>query len=127
MCIFFYPRYFASKLIDMETHILIYGKNQEIIEVLERVINKNDEWIAINTTNYEELVNILSSKKIDILLFSSGIKSIEMEKIEEFCLNNHPNLNLLHHYGGGSGLLKAELTLCIENNNPIGKLNLNRI
>lgn len=111
----------------MKTHILIFGKNNEILEVLERVINKNEEWNAIKTTSFTEMSEILSSTKIDILLFSSGIMSCEMEEIEEFCLNTYPNLNLLHHYGGGSGLIQAEIQLSIENKNPIGKLRHNRI
>ena len=111
----------------MRTNILIFGKNKEILEVLERVINKNEEWYSVHTTNVEGIHKILSEQPIDILLFSSGIMEKEMEQIEEFCLTQHPNLSLLHHYGGGSGLIQAEINLCIEKKNPIGKLRHNRI
>jgi len=111
----------------MKTEIIIFGKNIEIIEVVERIINKNMDWNAFSTSDLKQVFNKLTSENFDILLLSSGISNDEFEEIESFCAKNCENTILLHHYGGGGGLLKAGIEMSIQKNNPIGRISHNRI
>lgn len=88
---------------------LILGKNQPILEILLRLVNANENWNAVGF-NHEELAqDYFLKNKPDFVLLSSGIeKNIEKE-FTEFCLEAHPDVEVIEHFGGGSGLLQSEI------------------
>jgi hypothetical protein len=111
----------------MQVQIAVFGKNKEIIETLERVINNNEQWKAFCTNEQDELKEIISSKEIQIVLYSSGIGSSELEEIENWVDTHFPTTKQVHHYGGGSGLLKCEINSILEGIIPINKPLINAL
>lgn len=109
----------------MKLNILVYGKNNEIIETLKRIINKNKNWHALCFNNQRDLKNHIKVNSIDILLYSSNIGKIETEEIENWITNNFPSVKQIHHYGGGGGLLNSEIQCTILGIDTIKKPALN--
>ncbi|WP_413533183.1 hypothetical protein [Empedobacter brevis] len=111
----------------MQVQIVVYGKNKEILDTLERVINKNQDWKAFCTNSKEELQSYISTNNIQIILFSSGIGALEIAELEEWISTFFPTIKQIHHYGGGSGLLKCEIDSVLAGINPICKAKVNVI
>lgn len=111
----------------MQVQIAVFGKNKEIVDTLERVINKNENWKAFCTCTQEELKWFISTNKVQIILYSSGIGASEMENVEEWISTFFPTVKQIHHYGGGSGLLKCEIDGALAGIEPISKLDENLI
>ena len=111
----------------MQVNIAVFGKNKEIVNTLERVINKNEMWKAYCSCTEIELQSILESKPIQILLYSSGIGKRELDNLEKWMNVNYPEIHEIHHFGGGSGLLYCEINSTLSGVNSINKLELNAI
>lgn len=105
----------------MQIEIAVFGKNKEIIDTLERIINNNEEWKAFPAIQQEDLKVILQNNPIKILLYSSGIGTSEVEETEKWVDDNYTNVIQIHHFGGGSGLLKCEINSALEGIKPINK------
>ncbi|QTV04837.1 hypothetical protein [Faecalibacter bovis] len=93
----------------MKLNFVVYGKNNDIIETLVRIINKNQNWHALCIDNQSDLKNHILSHSTNILLFSSNIGKTETEEIEMWTTKNFPSVKQIHHYGGGGGLLNSEI------------------
>ncbi|MFN8416653.1 MAG: hypothetical protein U0U66_10000 [Cytophagaceae bacterium] len=88
--------------------ILIIGNNVEIVEVLLRLINKSKEYSASAVIYHQKDFN-LSETNVDLILLSSGLSLEEEQEIKEQLFMKNPNIKIIQHYGGGSGLLYTEL------------------
>lgn len=90
-------------------HILVVGRNREIVPVLQRLIEQHENWQC--TTAYEDEDAILQFQQMqyDIVLFSSGIEPESEAKLRSVFLFQQPEIIILQHYGGGSGLLENEI------------------
>lgn len=88
--------------------ILVIGRNKEILEVLLRVINASQEYVASICFYTNDKINF-SLDKYDIVLLSSGLSSEDEIEIKEQVLLSIPHAKIIQHYGGGSGLLFAEI------------------
>lgn len=111
----------------MQIQIAVFGKNKEILDTLERVINKNEKWKAFCTCTQEELKWYIAVNKVKIVLYSSGIGASELENVEEWISTYFPTIKQVHHFGGGSGLLQCEIDGILAGINPISKLEVNLI
>ncbi|MGV0923417.1 hypothetical protein [Empedobacter tilapiae] len=111
----------------MQVQIAVFGKNKEIVDTLDRIINKNENWKAFCTCTQEELKWFVSTNTIQIVLYSSGIGSSEIENVEEWINTYFPKIKQIHHFGGGSGLLQCEIDSALKGIEPIGKLEINLI
>ncbi|CAM3438111.1 hypothetical protein [Flavobacterium chungbukense] len=88
---------------------LLLGKNEAILAILLRLVNADENWNAVAFNNEKEAQNYFENNKIDIVLLSSGIKDHIEKEFTSFCLKNHPDVEVIEHFGGGSGLLKSEI------------------
>ncbi|MCA4809584.1 hypothetical protein IF128_07495 [Empedobacter stercoris] len=111
----------------MQVQIAVFGKIKEIVDTLERVINNNEKWKAFCTSTQEELKWFVAVNKVQIVLYSSGIGASELEGVEEWINTYFPTIKQIHHYGGGSGLLKCEIDGVLAGIDPISKLEVNLI
>lgn len=111
----------------MQVQIAVFGKNKEIVDTLDRIINKNENWKAFCTCTQEELKWFVSTNTIQIVLYSSGIGASEIENVEEWISTYFPKIKQIHHFGGGSGLLQCEIDSALKGIVPIGKLEINLI
>lgn len=89
--------------------ILLVGKSAEILAVLKKSIEKKEGWKATVSNNYFEAETLLKNHFFDLLLLSSGIEEEEENEIRNTALNCQPELKIMQHYGGGSGLLYSEI------------------
>lgn len=98
------------------TNILYIGRHIEILEIVVRLINSNDNWNGVGVMNDEEAKEIFSQKEFSIVLLGSGIQKESETRLCAFFKKKNPNIIVVQHYGGGSGLLKSEILLALENN-----------
>lgn len=87
--------------------ILIVGTNQPIMETIERLINRAGIWNATIAFSDEEALAYFVMKNYSLVLLCAGLE-------EEGILREHlqllkPEIPIVKHYGGGSGLLFAEI------------------
>lgn len=90
-------------------HFLVIGENQEIIEILKRIIEKNEGWFADIQAESSAIFEIIKNNNYDIVLMSSGLSAEFENKIETYCNNSEKDIRVIMHYGGGSGLLRSEV------------------
>jgi hypothetical protein len=101
----------------METiHILYIGRHLEILATVIRLINANDNWNGVGVMNDEEAKEIFLRKDFSLVLLGSGIQEESETNLCAFFKNKNPNISIVQHYGGGSGLLKSEIVLALDNN-----------
>ncbi|CAM3460587.1 hypothetical protein [Aquirufa ecclesiirivi] len=90
-------------------HILVVGKNEAIVALLIKLVNKYPELFALGTCELEEVPSICQKSPIDIVLFSSGLSLQQEKEMVQIVSQIHPNVKTIEHFGGGSGLLRTEL------------------
>lgn len=88
---------------------LILGKNQPILEILLRLVNANENWSAVGFSDEELAKDYFLQHKVDFVLLSSAIEDHIEKEFAAFCLKAHPGVEVIEHFGGGSGLLQSEI------------------
>ena len=88
---------------------LILGKNQPILEILLRLVNANENWNAIGFSDEKLAQKYFMKNKLDFVLLSSGIEDKTEKEFAVFCSKNQPDVEVIEHFGGGSGLLQSEI------------------
>lgn len=97
-------RYAMKKL-----SILYIGRNPEITETMNRLLNAREEWKGTTTCKDEEALFIVQDVNVDLVLLGNGISPAEEEKLRADLIQLRPALKIIQHYGGGSGLLYGEI------------------
>ncbi|RYG17323.1 MAG: response regulator [Chitinophagaceae bacterium] len=87
--------------------ILIVGTNQPIMETIKRLINKEGAWEATIALSGKEALALCHKKDFRLVLLCAGLE--EELLLKEKLLQLKPNVPVVKHYGGGSGLLFAEI------------------
>jgi len=87
--------------------ILIVGTNQPIMETIERLINKDGIWKATIAFSEDQALAYLTEREFKMVLLCAGLS--EELLLKDQLLHLKPNLPIVKHYGGGSGLLFAEI------------------
>jgi hypothetical protein len=101
----------------METKNILYiGRHAEILAIVVRLINSNENWNGVGVMNDEEAKEIFCQKEFSLVLLGSGIQEESEAELCAFFKKQNPNISIVQHYGGGSGLLKSEILLALENN-----------
>lgn len=88
---------------------LLLGKNEAILTILLRLVNADENWNGVSFNNEKDAQEYFLSHKIDIVLLSSGIEDHVEKEFTSFCLKTQPDVEVIEHFGGGSGLLKSEI------------------
>ena len=93
----------------MKLQFLLLGKNEAILAILLRLVNADENWNGVAFNNEKEAQEYFQSNKIDIVLLSSAIEDHIEKAFTSFCLKHQPDVEVIEHFGGGSGLLKSEI------------------
>jgi len=89
----------------MKTEILAICSHPDILQTIVRLINNNPQWNGTGALSEEEATSLLSKQSFDVVLLGAG-----MDPSSENCLMAvSPGVRFIQHYGGGSGLLTAEI------------------
>src|SRR5450432_1751921 len=98
----------------MKIEILAIGRNDEILQTLLRIINKNENWHASGSLTDEEAIRIFDNANPAIVLLSNGIDAGSENKLRNYFSSRNPCVIIIQHYGGGSGLLKNEILQALD-------------
>jgi len=89
----------------MKTEILAVCSHPEILQTIVRLINNNPQWNGTGVLSEEEATSLLSDRSYDVVLLGAGMD----EGSERRLIAVSPDIRFIQHYGGGSGLLSAEI------------------
>jgi hypothetical protein len=84
-----------------EVKILIVGKHPDIMKTILRLINNKPGWTGTGAFTVDEA---LGQPTVDVVLLGAGLSKEESEQIKLSF-----KVPVVQHYGGGSGLLYAEI------------------
>jgi hypothetical protein len=92
-------------------NILVIGTDPEILKVVLRLLNEYQQahYHAVGTTDPDLARELFSNGDIDLVLITNGIDPTVDASLREEFLGRRPEVRILQHYGGGSGLLFAEI------------------
>ena len=96
-------------------HILVVGREQAILEVVERLINAHPGWSAATALTPEDAERLFSESRFSIVLVGAGISPSEEETLRQRLTSINPAVTVTRHYGGGSGLLENEIINILQN------------
>lgn len=89
--------------------ILYIGRNKDITETMNRLLNAREEWRGLTVYADADAIQICRDTVIDLVLLGNGITAEEEEKLISGLINLRPDIKIIQHYGGGSGLLYGEI------------------
>jgi len=93
----------------MQTTILYIGRDTEITVVMNRLLNARPEWKGICVCTDDEAIEICKNQEIDLVLLGNGIDAACEKALRAKLTGLKPDLKIIQHYGGGSGLLYGEI------------------
>ena len=89
--------------------ILIVGTHQQIMETIARLINKEGKWKATIANSLLAACSVCKEKDFGLALIGAGLSDEEESQLKQTLTDLKPDLPIVKHYGGGSGLLFAEI------------------
>ena len=98
---------------EAEIEILVIGTNQPILETVLRLLNANEAWNATGVNTVEEVLQACAVKEYQVLLLGAGLSPQEEVLLSSTVKEMLPDIHVIAHYGGGSGLLFAEIYLAL--------------
>lgn len=97
-----------------KTQILVFGKHPEILNTLIRLVNKNENWFADGGIEEEKVIELFNQHQYDLVLLGGGISQQSENKVRAIFQKLNPEIKIVQHYGGGSGLLKSEIEMALK-------------
>jgi PleD family two-component response regulator len=92
-----------------KTQILVIGRHPEILSTVIRLVNNNPAWNATGCITDEEAISAFDKQTFALVLLGGGIEELSEDKLCTYFRANNPDIKIVQHYGGGSGLLSAEI------------------
>jgi hypothetical protein len=108
-----------------DINILVIGKDPEILQVVLRLLNQHQpannlaigadnlaggaHYHAVGATDPDQARSLFADSDIDLVLITNGIDPTLDASLREDFQTRRPGTPILQHYGGGSGLLFAEI------------------
>jgi hypothetical protein len=92
-----------------KTQILTIGRHPEILQTVIRLVNSNPDWECTGVITDDEAIAAFAAKPFELVLLGGGIEKQSEEKLCGAFRAQNPAIIIIQHYGGGSGLLTAEI------------------
>ena len=96
--------------------ILVICNHEEILQTIIRLINNNEKWNATGTAVIEKAIELFHQHKFDLVLLGSGINDEDENKLKRIFTLQNPDIKIIQHFGGGSGLLSNEIEAALSDN-----------
>lgn len=93
----------------VKTEILVVGTHPQILQTILRLINKEESWNATGAADVAEALSLFNRQKFDLVLVGAGLSQREEDALVDQLAQLKPAIPVVKHYGGGSGLLYAEI------------------
>jgi len=100
-----------------KTEILVIGTNDKIRETVLRLLNTNSIWQATGVSTIDEAVVKCKETIYEVLLVGAGLTDELETRLTTAVKAIQPSIHIIPHYGGGSGLLFAEIYLALGTDN----------
>ncbi|MET4137709.1 hypothetical protein [Pedobacter sp. UYP1] len=94
---------------ENRTEILVVGTHEDILKTIIRLLNAESSWHAEGVSGCEEAIAKCKSYTYAVLLLGGGLSEPEEARLKTEIKILHPAIHIIPHYGGGSGLLYAEI------------------
>lgn len=104
------------------TEILVVGTHPDILQTILRLLNTQESWHAEGVSGCEEAIAKCRLQTYQVLLLGGGLTDMEEERLQIEIKLLNPAIHIIPHYGGGSGLLYAEIYLALETSNKKNRL-----
>lgn len=92
-----------------KTQILVIGRHPEILATVVRLVNNNPDWNATGCLSDEEAIAAFPTQDFKVVLLGGGVDELSEGKLNAFFCSKKPDIKIVQHFGGGSGLLSAEI------------------
>jgi hypothetical protein len=92
-----------------QTKILVIGRHPEILATVVRLVNNNPDWMATGCQTDDEAIRAFDEQAFTLVLLGGGIETASEDQLCAYFRNCNPEIRIVQHYGGGSGLLAAEI------------------
>ncbi len=92
-----------------QINILVIGRHEQIMEAVVRLINTQPHWNARGAMTDEQAIETFSQNKFDLVLVGGGVEEASEIKFKMEFEKINPQVKIIRHYGGGSGLLFNEI------------------
>ena len=89
--------------------ILVICRHEGILQTVVRLVNNNPEWNAAGVVTDDEAATAFNAQPFKLVLLGSGIEKESEDKLCAAYKAQNPDIIIVEHYGGGSGLLAAEI------------------
>jgi hypothetical protein len=89
--------------------ILVIGQHPEILQTVVRLVNNNPEWNAIGVITNDEALAVFNTQPFKLVLLGGGVDKESEDMLCAAFTDQKPEIIIVQHYGGGSGLLSAEI------------------
>lgn len=93
--------------------ILVIGRNPEIVQTVVRLINNNPAWNASHALTDDDAIFLFESEPFNLVLLGGGIEPESDTLLRNAFTTRNPNITIIQHYGGGSGLLATEINMAL--------------
>lgn len=94
--------------------ILAIGRRPQILQTVIRLVNNNPHWECTGAITDEEALDAFATDAFRLVLLTNGIGPESSELLCTSFRSKNPEIIILQHYGGGSGLLFGEITGALE-------------
>jgi PleD family two-component response regulator len=92
-----------------QVQILVIGRHPEILQTVIRLVNNNPDWNATGCITDQEAIVAFDQQAFELVLLGAGIEYQSEQDLCAYFKANKPDVKITQHYGGGSGLLSAEI------------------
>jgi PleD family two-component response regulator len=92
-----------------KVEILALCSHPEILQTILRLINNNPGWNGTGAESEQQAIDLFTERPFDVVLLGSGMDEQSENKLKPVFTHINPAVKFIQHYGGGSGLLSAEI------------------
>jgi len=89
--------------------ILVIGTHAEILKTILRLLNNRQGWCGTGAGSVGEAIAMFNTKAFNLVLLGAGLSEDEEQQLRTHLSSLNPGITFIRHYGGGSGLLYAEV------------------
>ncbi len=94
---------------NSKLNILVIGRHSQIMETVLRLINNQPMWMAEGALTDEDALAKFNSSDFSLVLIGGGVEESSEVKLKREFEKKNPQIKIIRHFGGGSGLLFNEI------------------
>ena len=93
----------------MKPEILVIATHPDILKTILRLLNSREGWSGTGVSTIAKAIETFPTKDFNVVLLGAGLSESEEQQFRASLSALKPGIPCIAHYGGGSGLLYAEV------------------